>query len=968
MNVLIVAKTRRGGGACVGGIAEDGRSVRLIAFDAETNERAGMEYEVGEVWDIDSAPDTNIIPPHVENIIVLRAHRLKRTGHLEAAIHRHMPPLEGGSEKLFDGLVQVSPFGALYIAERTGLPSRSTMFWRPAQSLQLDCEGKRIRYRYPTHDGGHTLTFVGFQEPVETIPAGTLLRVSLAHWWRPKDKPDDELRCFVQLSGWFLDRSSALACSSRRKEAPISRVAGEEDQSVVTLAPAESKMQRARDVLKQTFGFTDFLPVQADVVASVLRRCDTLVVMPTGGGKSLCYQLPALLFEGLTVVVSPLIALMQDQVHQLRELEVPCAFLNSTLLHHEYVAIANRVRHGGVKILYVAPETLLRPETLLLLEQSHLSCLAVDEAHCISEWGHDFRPEYRHLHEVRRRFPQAVCVALTATATARVREDIRRLLDIAADGEFVASFNRPNLFLVVEPRHDGLAQMLGFLEKHRSQAGIIYCGTRKQADELTAALNANGWPALPYHAGLDDNVRRQNQEHFIRDDAPLIVATIAFGMGINKSNVRFVIHAHLPKDMESYYQEIGRAGRDGLPADCLLLYSRGDARTIRHFIDEGAESERAGRSARLNALMRMAEARDCRRVPLLAYFGETLTQPCGHCDNCIQIPDTGETTDVTVAAQKFLSCVKRTGEMFGPAHIIAVLRGSRSERVLARRHDQLSTYGIGLEHSTEEWRELAQRFIHLGLVDQDLEFGGLRLTPKGWDVLKEKEKVLVAVERAPVTAQAASQLEHDSGLFQRLRELRRELADKASVPAYVIFSDRALIEMATVLPQDEMQFLAIDGVGHVKLANYGAAFLKVIRDYCQSRGLKSALPTAPSMPIIRPETKRRFHEVGEHFMRGQSIDQIAKHYAVRRETVIQHLHHYHQSGASLDPQRVLAASSLAAADRARVFGVFERLGLERLAPIHEVLAGAIGYDELHLLRLYLLCKGGGPEADGDENG
>ena len=329
--------------------------------------------------------------------------------------------------------------------------------------------------------------------------------------------------------------------------------------------------------------------------------------MPTGGGKSLCYQLPALLLDGLTVVVSPLIALMQDQVSQLHQLGVPAAFLNSTVQLHEYICTTNRVRRGDVRLLYVAPETLLRPETLLLLEQSRLACLAVDEAHCISEWGHDFRPEYRQFQEVRGRFPQAVCLALTATATTRVREDIRRLLSIGADGEFVASFDRRNLFLAAEPRRDGLAQTLAFLEKHRGQAGIIYCGTRRQVDELTAALNDNGWPALPYHAGLDDEVRRQNQERFIRDDVPLMVATIAFGLGINKSNVRFVVHYHLPKDLESYYQEIGRAGRDGLPADCLLLHSRADAVTTRRFIDEGAASERPGRQARLDAMMRYAE-------------------------------------------------------------------------------------------------------------------------------------------------------------------------------------------------------------------------------------------------------------------------------------------------------------------------------------------------------------------------
>lgn len=510
MRVLIVAKTRRGSGACVGGITEEGRSVRLIAADAATNERAGMEYEVGEVWEIEAQPDLETVPPHTENVIVLRARRLRRSTAVESAIRRFMPPVIGGPERLFDGLVQASPSGALYIAHRTGLPSRSTMFWVPDQPLALDCEDKRIRYRYPTGDGGRTITFVGFQEPVEVLPAGTLLRVSLAHWWRPKERPEEELRCYVQLSGWFPRTRESGGPAASPADAEGRKPKAEVGRAGLT-RPTASQLERAREVLKQTFGFAEFLPVQENVIAHVLQRRDALVVMPTGGGKSLCYQLPALVFDGLTVVVSPLIALMQDQVSQLRELAVAAAFLNSTLPHRDYVAIAHRVRQGGIKILYVAPETLLRPETLLLLEQSRLTCLAVDEAHCISEWGHDFRPEYRQLQEVRGRFPQALCLALTATATPRVREDIRRLLGIGPDAEFVASFNRPNLFLAVEPRHDGLAQTLAFLEHHRDQSGIIYCGTRQQVDEMTADLNANGWPALPYHAGLEDAVRRKTR-------------------------------------------------------------------------------------------------------------------------------------------------------------------------------------------------------------------------------------------------------------------------------------------------------------------------------------------------------------------------------------------------------------------------------------------------------------------------
>jgi ATP-dependent DNA helicase RecQ len=504
---------------------------------------------------------------------------------------------------------------------------------------------------------------------------------------------------------------------------------------------------------------------------------------------------------------------------------------------------------------------LLRPETLLLLEQSRVSCLAVDEAHCISEWGHDFRPEYRQLQEVRGRFPQAVCLALTATATARVREDIRRLLGIPATGEFVASFNRRNLFLSAEPRHDGLAQTIAFLEKHRGQSGIIYCGTRKQVDELSVALGANGWSALPYHAGLEDKERCQNQERFIHDGVPIMVATVAFGLGINKANVRFVLHYNLPKDVESYYQEIGRAGRDGQPADCLLLYSRADALIHRHFIEQGADSQRQGRKARLNALMSYAEERDCRRVPLLGYFGETLASPCGHCDNCAPAPESGPSTDVTVAARKFLSCVKRTGEMFGPAHIIAVLRGSRSKKVLASRHDQLSTFGIGTEHSAEAWQELAHQFIRQGLVDSDPEFGGLRLTPKGWGVLK----------------------------------------------------------------------------GETVRASLRAG------------------PAAPPAAIVRPVFRRRRHEVGEMFRAGQTLDEIAQRYEVKRSAVLQQLYQFHEGGGELDAGQLLACSRLSEPERRRVLEAFDRLGLERLGSVHEALGGTVVYEELHLLRLYALC-------------
>ncbi|MHC1768514.1 MAG: DNA helicase RecQ [Verrucomicrobiia bacterium] len=958
MKVLIVAKTRRGQGACVGGITQHGRSVRLVAVDTATNEHAGMEYEVGEVWEIETAPAPEIIPPHVEDVLVLHAVRLRLSDKVEQTIRRFMPPVCGGPDQLFQGLVQATSAGGLFVTERTGLPERSTLFWEPDQPLELDCTGKRIRYRYPTSAGGLTLTFVGFQEPLAQIPPGTLVRVSLAHRWRPKERLEEELRCFLQISGWFQTKEC-----SRAFETATPPVAAPSATAPLTSALADP-MSSALQVLKRTFGYSQFFPVQADVIHRILHGQDTLVVMPTGGGKSLCYQLPALILEGLTVVVSPLIALMQDQVRQLRELGIPVACLNHMVPLSEWTSITRSIRQGVTRILYVAPETLLRPEILLLLAERETSCLAIDEAHCISEWGHDFRPDYRKLRGVRERFPNAVCLGLTATATPRVRQDIRGLLAIPPDGELVASFNRPNLFISVQSRQDRLAQILHFLEKRRGESGIIYCGTRKQADELCVELNANGWETLPYHAGLEDSVRTLNQERFIRDEVPLIVATIAFGMGINKSNVRFVIHAHLPKDLESYYQEIGRAGRDGLRADCLLLYNRADAIVHRHFIDQGAASERPGRQARLNALIRFAETRQCRRVPLLNYFGETVQEGCNCCDRCVSKPSVAPPVDVTPVAQLFLSAVQQTGQSFGGAQIIAVLRGSRAERVLARRHDRLACYGQGKGHSEMVWRQFLDDFLDLGLLEQDLEFGGLRLTPKGRAVLDGRERVLVHRQEASACAEPTDlPRQHDPAAFDHLRRLRKELADQAGVPAYMIFSDATLTEMARVLPADEAQLLQISGVGQTKLGRYGNRFLEAIRAFRQQAGLPAVVASEKDdSPIVRPPKRRRFHEVGERFAAGETIAGLAEAYGVTTATILEHLHRFNQDGGQVDADRILAALSLPHATREQAIAAFERLGLDRLGPVFDALGGTVSYPDLHLLRAYLSARppaGGG---------
>ena len=595
-------------------------------------------------------------------------------------------------------------------------------------------------------------------------------------------------------------------------------------------------IERAEAILADVFGYAEFRPLQREIIGNVLAKRDTLVIMHTGGGKSLCYQIPALIFDGLTVVVSPLISLMKDQVEQLVELNAPAVHLNSSLPDEAYNRNMARLRKKGVKLLYLAPEALLAPRMLSVLSSLQVDCLAIDEAHCISEWGHDFRPEYRQIAAVRSRFPSAVCIALTATATPRVREDIRDTLRFDGSSEFISGFDRENLFLQVVSKTDPLSQTVAFLGEHPDQSGIIYCFSRRQVDELYGILEGRGFSVRPYHAGLSDADRRENQELFIRDDVQIIVATIAFGMGINKPNVRFVIHYDLPKNIDTYYQEIGRAGRDGLRADCLLLFSYGDIRKIRYFIDQKGGEEGRIAAIHLNALLQYAETDGCRRQPLLAYFGEEYAaETCAMCDNCLA----GDRTrvDITIAAQKFLSCVKRTGERFGTNHIVDVLRGSQSQKVLKFKHERLSTYGIGREFSPKQWFHLSRQFLRQGLMTQDMKHGSLKLTQQAYDVFRGGETVWGIIEEEQVVyrKRRVSELDYDGVLFEKLRKKRKELADRGNIPPYIVFSDRTLIEMATFCPRTRESMLIIHGVGPVKYNKYGAAFLQIIDGYCRDR-------------------------------------------------------------------------------------------------------------------------------------
>ncbi len=596
-------------------------------------------------------------------------------------------------------------------------------------------------------------------------------------------------------------------------------------------------IETAKERLKTVFGYDSFRPLQERCIQNILNKQDTLLIMPTGGGKSLCYQIPALIFDGLTIVISPLISLMQDQVRQLVALGVPVALLNSSLDAEDYDANIDLIRSGKAKLLFLAPETLVKSDTREILEGIRVDCLTIDEAHCISEWGHDFRPEYRQLFSIRQDFPDAVCLAVTATATEHVRADIRRNLNIRAANELVASFNRANLFYEVIPKSDPITQTIDFIGRFPDQSGIIYCFSRKQVEDLSKALIKKGFSVKPYHAGLSAEVRSKNQELFIRDDVQIMVATIAFGMGINKPNVRFVLHYDLPKNIESYYQETGRAGRDGLPAHCLLLFGYGDIQGLRYLINQKTnEEEKRVASAHLNTMVHYAETELCRRISLIRYFGEDYTvEACGLCDNCLNPKK--PTHDLTDAAQKFLNCANRSGQRFGAMHLIDILRGSESDKIKRFAHDKHPSYGKGIEYSTRQWQSLIRQFIQKGLLWQDHEaFGALKLTAKSSDILKGEARLIgfppaeEIVKAARVKAyDAAAAGPYDKDLFEKLRRKRKELADNLGVPPYVVFSDKSLIDMCRKLPKTLDDFAKIYGVGEKKIKSYGDIFLKFIK-------------------------------------------------------------------------------------------------------------------------------------------
>ena len=592
-------------------------------------------------------------------------------------------------------------------------------------------------------------------------------------------------------------------------------------------------------LLKQVFGYTGFRPHQEEIIRDALAGRDVFALLPTGGGKSLCFQLPALARPGLTVVISPLIALMKDQVDQLCANGVAATFLNSSLSEKERKARWRGLHQGEFKLLYLSPERLMIGEGSLFdaLRQWNVQQVAVDEAHCISEWGHDFRPEYRQLSLLREQFTELPFMALTATATTRVRDDIIRQLRLKDPSVHVASFNRPNLTYRVIPKSQAYRQVLDFVKARPKESGIVYCFSRASADSVASKLAQDGVKSLAYHAGLSGKERSANQDAFLRDEVRVVCATVAFGMGINKPNVRFVIHHDLPKNIEGYYQETGRAGRDGLPGECLLLYSPGDVAKQTAFIAEKTdlEEQRIARE-QLQQISHYADSSECRRAGLLGYFGEVYPQAnCGTCDNCLS---PRSTWDGTVAAQKFLSCVfrirQKSGFGTGFNHVIAVLTGSESEKVIQWGHDKLSTYGIGADLSRNEWASIGRELVRLGYLRQTSEqFSVLEMTPDGMAALKDRRSITLTkpMERSRPKAERVGDIDCDELLFEKLRILRKSQADSLGVPPYIVFGDNSLRLMARELPTTDEEFLTISGVGERKLRDYGEAFLTEIREH-----------------------------------------------------------------------------------------------------------------------------------------
>jgi ATP-dependent DNA helicase RecQ len=714
------------------------------------------------------------------------------------------------------------------------------------------------------------------------------------------------------------------------------------------------------ETLRTVFGFQAFRPNQESIIHSILNRRDVFAVMPTGGGKSLCYQLPAKMMEGAAVVISPLISLMKDQVDAAVENGIQAAFMNSSMSTQEISDVYRALKQNGIKLLYIAPERFAMLHFLKTLKTFPISLFAIDEAHCISEWGHDFRPDYLSLSLIPKVFPGVPVAAFTATATQKVQEDI--IVKIGLREPFIirASFNRQNLFYEVKPKSKIQAQILEFLREHKGEAGIIYRTTRDSVMETADFLASAGVKALPYHAGLSSEERTKNQETFNKDEAQVIVATIAFGMGIDKSNVRFVVHADLPKNIESYYQETGRAGRDGEQAHCLLYFSRGDIPKIRYFIDQITDDgERSISIEKLNQVVGFASHNVCRRTQLLNFFGETY--PDDNCSTCDICTGSVEQIDITTDAQIMMSAISRTGQRFGIGHIIDIVTGADTRRIREMKHNEIKTYGAGKHSDKKHWRFLVNELLAQDIIRQDGDpYPVLKLTQKGLDVLygREDAKALKREEAATKSKRqrGSEPGQYDETLFEKLRSLRKKMAEEHQVPPYIIFSDKTLHEMCKHFPATLPDMRGISGVGNAKLERYGEDFVREINKYLsenpgislsQEQSLDSSSPNAN-----RSKAKRKgesIEETYDFFKKGMSLEDIAKQRNLAPSTISQHLERLIREGRDIDIDRLVDPVK-----RKEIEEFFLLLGQWALSPVIEHFNGAVSYEEARLVRAWLL--------------
>jgi len=712
-------------------------------------------------------------------------------------------------------------------------------------------------------------------------------------------------------------------------------------------------IQSPLSILKEKFGYSGFRHKQEQVIESILSGTDTFVLMPTGGGKSLCYQIPALASEGLTVVISPLIALMKDQVDALRINGITSDFLNSSLIPKMQNHVIAKLRAGKTRLLYIAPERLFGsvriPGTgeirfMDLLQELSVTLFAIDEAHCISAWGHDFRPEYLKLSRLKDSFPNVPVIALTASADKETRVDIRQKLKLKDPKVFVSSFNRENIHYYIEPKRNSYDRLVPYLHEHKDESGIIYVLSRRSTESLAEDLELEGFSALPYHAGLDKSTRDKHQDLFIRDEVKIIVATIAFGMGIDKSNVRFVIHMDLPKNIESYYQETGRAGRDGLKSEALLFYSYADVIKLRRFVEiEDNDVQSEIMLKKLDEIAEFCQRKVCRRKYLLNYFGEEHGGNCDSCDICL---DKHEKFDGTIIAQKALSAVTRLGGNFGINYVIDFLRGSRSEKI-KEWHRSLKTYGAGTEIPKNDWHGYIRELIDGGwLVQSGSDYPVLKLTSKSSAVLRGEEKVmLIKTVTRESAIQPKMEIKHEGELFKQLKKVRYDLATLENIPAYIIFSDATLIELAAYLPQTLEEMGRISGFGEVKLARYGEIFLKEITGYCHDRGLSSKM----HMKVVKRRRKGRTGNTGrsntgqgslELFKGGKSIQEIAALRALKASTIESHLSHFILTGE-------LEVSELVAKEKiSNIKNAITKHGDQALSPLKNELGDGFTYGEI----------------------